>query len=108
MLAVVARGVSADELEDTLRSALRKRHQLSGEAFDDAVDHLGGPAVDEHLGPLLRFARASIRYDFGPIKRVARDCTQGLGRRGTLEAIASISLANALARLEVLFPLDAA
>jgi len=108
MLAVVARGVSADELEGTLRSALQDRHALSGEAYDDAVDHLGGAAVDEELGALLRLARASIRYDFGPIKRVARECTRGLGREGTLEAIASISLANALARLELLFPLEGA
>jgi len=108
MLAVVARGVSADELEATLRSALREHHDLSGTAYAAAVDHLGGPAVDARREGLLRLARASIRYDFGPIKRTARDCTQGLGRRGTLEAIASISLANALARLELLFPLEGA
>jgi len=105
MLAVVARGVSADELGATLCSALREQHGLSNDAYNEAVDHLGGPAVDERGGALLRLARASIRYDFGPIKRIAHDCTQGLDRRGTLEAIASIGLANALARLERLFPL---
>ena len=106
MLAVIARGVSADELEGTLCSALRRQHGLSDDAYNEAVGHLGGPAVNEETGALLRLARASIRYDFGPIKRIARDCTQALDRRGTLEAIASISLANALARLEHLFPLE--
>jgi len=106
MLAVVARGVSALELEETLCSALREQHGLSNDAYDEAVDHLGGPAVDEQTGALLRLSRASIRYDFGPIKRIARDCTRALDRRGILEAIASISLANALARLELLFPLE--
>lgn len=106
MLAVVARGVAATELEAHLRARLRDVHDLSEESFATAVDHLGGPVVGERVEPLLRLARASIRYDFGPIKRIARNCTQHLGREATLEAIASASLANVLARLEFLFPLD--
>jgi alkylhydroperoxidase family enzyme len=106
MLAMVARGLSATKLEDRLRSHLAAHHSISPDAFDAAVDYLGGEAVDANVEPLLRFARASIRYDFGPIKRVAYECTKDLERAGTLEAVASISLANAVARLETLFELE--
>ncbi len=108
MLAVVARGVSATALEEHLRTHLREHYDLSPEAFKSAVDHFDGPAVDEKEKRLLRFARASIRYDFGPIKRIARECTSGCDRSETLETVGSVSLANALARLEMLFPLDEA
>ncbi len=105
MLGVVARGVAATELETRVQALLDERHGLSADVFDHALSQLGGAAVDDRAEPLLRLARSSIRYDFGPIKRVARKCTHGLDRDGTLEAIASVSLANAVARLEVLFPL---
>ena len=108
MLAVVARGVAADRLEAHLRSRLTEQFGLSADGFDEAVNHLGGPAVEEREAPLLRMARASIRYDFGPIKRVAWECTQALDRPGTLEAVASVSLANAIARLETLRAVEAA
>lgn len=107
MLAVVAHGTGTTELEAHLQSRLAETYGCSPDAFDAAVDHFGGPAVDDDLAPLLRLARASIRYDFGPIKRTAWTCTEGLDRAGTLEAIASIGLANALVRLEPLFALDA-
>jgi len=108
MLAVVARGVAADRLEAHLRARLTEQFGLSADGFDEAVNHLGGPAVEEREAPLLRMARASIRYDFGPIKRVAWECTQALDRPGTLEAVASVSLANAIARLETLRAIEAA
>jgi alkylhydroperoxidase family enzyme len=106
MLAVVARGTAAHELEAHLRAKLQDEHDLAPDALEDATDHFGGEAVGPETEPLLRFARASIRYDFGPIKRVAYECTDGLSRAETLEAVASISLANALARLEQLFVLE--
>lgn len=106
MLGIVARGVAADDLEVHLQARLDNQNGLSAEAFDSALDHLGGAAVDDRVEPLLRLARASIRYDFGPIKRVARTCTQHLDRAGTLEAIASVSLANAIARLETIAGID--
>lgn len=102
MLAVIARGVEADMLEERVRERLVKGFGINSDAFDEAIDHLGGPAVDDHVEPLLRLARASIRYDFGPIKRVAWTCTEALDRAETLEVIASVSLANAVARLESL------
>ena len=102
MLAVVARGVEADGLEAHVRERLVEEGSTPPDAFDDAIDHLGGPAVDDRIEPLLRLARASIRYDFGPIKRVAWTCTEALDRAETLEVIASVSLANAVARLETL------
>lgn len=106
ILAVVARGTAATQLEERLRTWLGDEHQLPAAAFEAAVDHFGGPGVEEQVEPLLQFARASIRYDFGPIKRTAWECTEGLDRAHTLEVIASISIANALARLEQLFVLD--
>jgi hypothetical protein len=106
MLAVIARGVAAEQLEDHLRTRLTEQFGLSADAFHDAVDHLDGAAVDEAVEPLLRVARSSIRYDFGSIKRVAWTCTQDLDRAGTLETIASVSLGNAVARLETLFSLE--
>lgn len=106
MLGVVARGVGAAQMEEHLQTRLRRHHGLPAQAIDAAFDHLGGDAVSDRVESLLRLARASIRYDFGPIKRVAWECTQGLDRGGTLEVIASVSLANALARLETLHLLD--
>lgn len=106
MLGVVARGVGAEGLEHHLETGLTEQHGLSTDAIEAALDHLGGAAVSDPVESLLQLARASIRYDFGPIKRVAWECTQGLDREQTLEAIASVSLANALARLETLPPLD--
>jgi alkylhydroperoxidase family enzyme len=106
MLAVVARGVAAEDLEAHLRTRLDEQFGCAGDAFDTAIDHLSGAAVDDRVEPLLQLARSSIRYDFGPIKRQARECTRHLDRRGTLEAIASVSLANAVARLESLWGLD--
>lgn len=106
MLGVVARGVGAVHLEDHLQKRLQENHELSAEAIHAALDHLGGDAVSGRVEALLRLARFSIRYDFGPIKRVATECTHGFDRSGTLEAIASVSLANALARLETLHLLD--
>lgn len=108
MLAVVARGLSATEMETHLQTHLETQHDLSPTEFETAVDHLGGSTVSETEQRLLQLARASIRYDFGPIKRIARECTADLGRAGTLEAIGSISIANALARLEMLLPLEEA
>jgi hypothetical protein len=108
VLAVVARGTAATQLEEHLRTWLCEHNDLPGEAFADAVDHFGGPAVEDRVEPILQLARASIRYDFGPIKRTAWTCTEGLGRAKTQEVIASISIANALARLEQLFVLDEA
>ena len=106
MLAVVAHGLSASALKAHLRDHLQAHYSVSPDAFETAIDHLSGDAVSADTEPLLRFARASIRYDFGPIKRVAYECTDGLGRESTLEAVASVSLANAVARLETLFALD--
>jgi hypothetical protein len=106
MLAVVARGIPAPQLEATVQATLREDHSVSETAFEAAVDHFGGAAVDAAAEPRLRLARASIRYDFGPIKRIARNCTRDLDRAGTLETLASIGLANAVARLELLFPLE--
>jgi hypothetical protein len=94
--------VAAEDLERHVQLLLTEEVGLDTESIAAALDHLGGPAVSDRAESLLQLARASIRYDFGPIKRVAYDCTQGLGRRATLEAIASVSLANALARLETL------
>ncbi len=106
MLGVVARGVAADDLEAHVQSVLVDQYAFDSAAVDTALDHLGGAEVNDRAEPLLELARSSIRYDFGPIKRVARECTQHLGRAATLEAIASVSLANAVARLENLFLLD--
>ncbi len=106
MLGVVARGVGADRLEEHLQTRLQEQHGFSTDAVHAALDHLGGAAVSDQVESLLRLARASIRYDFGPIKRVAWECTKGFDRSGTLEAIATVSLANALARLETLHRLD--
>lgn len=106
MLGVVARGVAAHDLVAHLQSRLQHEHGLDATAIDDALNHLGGAALNDQTKSLLRLARASVRYDFGPIKRVAYDCTKELGRDSTLEAVASVSLANAIARLELIAHLN--
>lgn len=106
MLAVVARGLHTAALEETAYRLLVQRTDTSREEAQAAVDHLGGTAQPDKEARLLQLARAAIRYEAGHIQRAARRHTQGLSREETIDAVASIALTNALARLRVLQTLD--
>lgn len=106
MLAVVARGLHAASLEETAYQLLVQRTDTSREEAKATVDHLGGTVEPDKEEGLLQLARAAIRYEAGHIQRAARRHTQGLSRDETIDAVASISLTNALARLHVLHTLD--
>jgi len=105
-LAVVAKGLHCDELEATARVLLRERTSLSEEHIRRAVNHLGGEQTSASEAHLLQLARASIRFESTHIRRAARRFTRTLSRDETIDAVASIGLANALGRLRVLFQLD--
>ncbi len=106
MLAVVARGLHAAALEQTAYRLLVQRTETARSEAEAIVDHFAGAVEPDREAGLLQLARAAIRYEAGHIQRAARRHTQGLTRDETIDAVASIALTNALARLHVLQTLD--
>jgi AhpD family alkylhydroperoxidase len=106
VLAVVARGLGDERLEERAEMLLAERCAVSTEAFEAAVSHRRGDAVRSLDEALLPLARASIRYEAGQVQRTVRDCAADLSRAETIDAVATFGLTNALARLHVLAPLD--
>jgi AhpD family alkylhydroperoxidase len=105
-LAVVARGLGAQSLEERARSVLSDRFGLPDDALTTALKHLRGPAVEEPGGGLLRLARASTRYEATSIQRMVPEHTRELSRAETIDTVATLGVCNALARLQALAPLD--
>ena len=58
-------------------------------------------AAEPREAVLVPFARETIWYDAAPIQRRAREVQQAIGHEEFLEAIAVVSLANAICRLSV-------
>lgn len=105
VLAVVARGLHADKLEARARRLLATCCDVSERSFNAVVDHLRGEAVSDRAAALLQLARESIRYEAGRIQPLVRKHTQDLSRGETIDAVATLGLSNALARLRALaFP----
>jgi AhpD family alkylhydroperoxidase len=107
ILAVVARGLHCGVLETRAADLLVGRCGLARRDVESAVSHLRGTAVDDRDAALLRLARESIRYEAGRIQTTVRERTQSLSRAETIDAVATLGLSNALARLRALAPLDA-
>jgi AhpD family alkylhydroperoxidase len=107
ILAVVARGLHCEELETRAVDLLVGRCELARRDVTSAVRHLRGTVLDDREAALLRLARESIRYDAGRIQATVRERTQPLSRAETIDAVATLGLTNALARLRALAPLDA-
>jgi len=107
ILAVVARGLNCTGMEQDVYRLLQERCGVAPAEARETVDHLRGSAVDARGAVLLDLARASIRYDARTFQRVTRKRTEGLSRDQTIDAVASVSLSNALCRLAVLPPFDA-
>lgn len=106
MLAVVARGLHDQRLEERATALLQERCGESAGAVATVVRHLRGDAVDGSEAALLRLARDSIRYEAGRMQAQVREQTRDLSRAETIDAIATLGLTNALARLRALAPLD--
>jgi len=106
LLAVVARGLHCDALEARATDLLRERCGESADRIAAVVDHLRGDIVTDRETALLELARDSIRYEAGRIQARVLDCTQDLSRAETIDAVATLGLSNALARLRALAPLD--
>jgi hypothetical protein len=106
VLAVVARGLHVQGLEERAQRLLSERCGVPARDFEAVVDHLRGDAISDREAALLRLARESIRYEAGRIQATVREHTRGLSRAETLDAVATLGLSNALARLSVLAPLD--
>lgn len=106
VLAVVARGLGSQALEEQAETLLIDRCNLSRQAVKAVVDHLRGRVVTEREEALLQLARESIRYEAGRIQPTVREHTQDLSRAETIDAVATLALSNALARLRALAPLD--
>ena len=107
ILAVVARGLHCGELETRATDLLVGRCGMARRDVESAVSNLRGTAVDDRDAALLRLARESIRYEAGRIQTTVRERTQSLSRAETIDAVATLGLTNALARLRALAPLDA-
>jgi len=105
-LAVVARGLGAAALEERARTLLSDRFGLPADALTAAVKHLRGPAAEDSGTGLLHLARASTRYEASSIQRMVPEHTRELSRPETIDAVATLGVCNALARLRVLAPLD--
>jgi len=106
ILGVVARGLHAEALEERTEMLVAECCDVSSADFEAVVDHLRGSVVTNREERLLRLARESIRYDAGRIQATARDHMQGLSRAETIDAVATLGLSNALARLRALASLD--
>lgn len=106
ILAVVARGLGCKGLEEQARALLGEHDDVSARDFEAAVNHLRGDALRERATGLLPLARASIRYEAGRIQQTVREYTRDLSRAETIDAMATLGLSNALARLRALAPLD--
>lgn len=106
MLAVVARGLHVTFLEKRAYTLLAERTSTPRAEAKALVDHLGDGQGSSAESSLLQLARAAIRYEAGHIQRATRRHTQDLSRDETIDAVASVALTNALARLRVLQPLS--
>jgi alkylhydroperoxidase family enzyme len=107
VLAVVARGLHCGALETRAVDLLVGRCELARRDATSAVSHLRGTILDDREAALLRLARESIRYEAGRIQATVRERTQPLSRAETIDAVATLGLSNALARLRALAPLNA-
>lgn len=106
MLAVVARGLDDDALSDRVKALLAEQCGLGAEEVEAAVNHLRGDGVRPKEEALLPLARASILYEAGRIQQTVRDQTVDLTRSEIIDAVATLGLSNALARLHALAPLN--
>jgi len=106
ILAVIARGLHCDDLEDWASTLLVTHCGATEAEVETIVEHLRGGGVSDREATLLRLARASIRYEAAQIQTTAREHTQALSRSETIDAVATIGLSNALARLQALAPLS--
>jgi alkylhydroperoxidase family enzyme len=107
VLAVVARGLHCGALETRAIDLIVRRCELARRDVESAVRHLRGTVLDDRDAALLRLARESIRYEAGRIQTTVRERTQPLSRAETIDAVATLGLSNALARLRALAPLNA-
>lgn len=106
MLAVVARGLDDEALSDRVQMLLADQCGVGAEEVETAVNHLRGGAIRPREKALLSLARASILYDAGRIQQTVRSRTTDLSRNKIIDAVATLGLSNALARLHALAPLD--
>lgn len=106
ILGVVGRALSRDDLHVRVSELLSKRCGLSNETVEAAVGHLRGDALSDEETALLQLARESVRYEPQRLQPTVREYVENLSRAETIDAVATIGLSNALARLCTLDPLD--
>lgn len=106
ILAVVARALSQEDLNDRVSELLTSECGLSTKTIEAAVKHLRDDAISDQEVRLLQLARASVRYDPQRLQPTVRKQAQDLSRDETIDAVATLGLSNALARLCTLDPLD--
>lgn len=106
VLAVVGRALSCEELGARVRELLVEETELAKGSVETAVEHLRGDAVSEREAKLLRLARASVRYDPHQLQPKVREYARDLSREEIIDAVSTLGVSNALARLCTLDSLD--
>lgn len=106
ILAVVAQGLSCEDLVDRVRALLLSECEILESEFRTVVTHLQGETITEEEERFLKVARESIRYETCPFQRTIREETMDLSRSKTLDLVGTLALSNALARLRALSSLE--
>ncbi len=106
VLAVVAHGLGHEDLEERATDLLKERCGMERSEVGTVVEHLQGDSINDREADLLKLARVSIRYEAERIQTTTQPHTRSLSRIETIDAVATLGLSNALARLRVLAPLD--
>jgi alkylhydroperoxidase family enzyme len=105
IVVVIARALGCARSEAEARTMLA-REGVAAATVDEVVATLSSPALDAREVRLVPFARETVRYrDVGLLQRRMRETVAGLSTEEILDAVGTMSLANAVCRLSVLLDL---
>ena len=104
-IAVVGRGAGSTLLEEEA-VALLAAEGAPGDQVTRTLDTLDSAMLDEFARSFLQYARDSVTYQPADLQERARAMATGQIPERTLDAIATVALANGLARLQTLALLE--
>jgi alkylhydroperoxidase family enzyme len=100
MCATVARTLACAAAEAEA-VALLADEGVDAETVRGVLAHLDAPGLTESERVLVRFARDTVWYEPAPVQRRAAEVRGRLREREFVDAIGTLSLANALCRLDL-------
>ncbi|MGH9388367.1 MAG: carboxymuconolactone decarboxylase family protein, partial [Vicinamibacteria bacterium] len=101
---VIARAVGCRASEEESAKLAVSEGFKEGDV-QEVLSHLGSPALDPREAAIVPFARETVRYQPAQIQGRARALRAVLKEDEFLELVGVVALANAVARLGVLFEL---